>query len=476
MKAALIYFSVRVFAAIVGIVAIALYTRLVSPEAYGVFTLILSAVTTVYALGYQWIRASLLRFLPAQESLKGSPAAAAVIGYGWASLGLIGIATMMAFWPDPPWTYAQIALGLGCALALSAIELLLAVAQARRRPLLYATLTACRALGALAIGSSLAFAGYGAEGLLLGYLLAHGLPALVMLIWHKRRLFDLPFKGAQLRPLVDFGWPMAVIGIGGAVIGVSDRYMIAWLADTAQAGIYAAPYDLAQRTLNMLMLAAFLAYSPVVFRHYDQDERANLDLALKAQSRLMLVTGLPTALMLALFSTVVAQVFFGPEFREGAANLIPWIAGAALIQGWNSYYLSYGYTLTHKVAINAIVVITGAFINLGLNFILIPGQGALGAAIATLLTYGLLLLTSLVVTRRWYHLPWPVTDLLKMAVLATIAWPVFLMFQRIEPLTSALLVCAGFAAVFGFAMLVLNVGDLRGEIWRYWQRSRMRSA
>lgn len=467
MKSALVYFSVRVFSALVGIGAIALYTRLVTPEAYGVFTLILSAVTTVYALGYQWLRAGLMRFLPNENSLISTPAAGAIKGYGWVSFVLILVALILALWPGRPFDLDQLIVGLACTLALSAMELSLAVSQARRRPYVYATLTGCRALGALLVGATLALAGYGAMGLLVGYFVAHALPTIALLIWHRKPLIEMPFKVAKLRPLVDFGWPMAIIGIGGAVIGVSDRYMIAWLVGTAEAGIYAAPYDLAQRSLNMLMLAAFLAYSPTIFRFYDQNDQAALDDALKSQSRLMLLTGLPTALVLALTAPLVAQLMFGQEFRAGAAQLIPWIAAAAVIQGWNSYYLSYGYTLTHKVALNAVVVVISATINLCLNFLWIPTYGALGAAVATLATYGLLFLTSLLLTRRWIALPWPVIDLVKLASLALLAITVFSMLGNNQPLSSSIMWAGLLVIFFAVAMLILNVGGLRAELSRF---------
>ncbi len=461
MTVTFIYFGTRLIAAIVGFLAIALYTRLVGPEGYGIFTLVLSAVTTGFALLYQWLRTGLLRFLPGQDQLASAPAAAAAIGYAWTSAAACAIALVLWLWPGLALPNRYILLGLACTLALSAMEVLLTVAQSRRRHRLYAGLTIARALGALAVAGALAWAGYGAVGLLIGFLAAHAVPVMAVTAWHWRHLVALPFAEASLRGMLVFGWPMAIIGVAGGIVGLSDRYMIAWLLGTAEAGIYAAPYDLVQRALNMLMLSAFLAFSPLVFNYFDRNQQAEVDDVLKKQSALMLLSSMPVAVLLAVNGPLVAKIFFGDAFRPGAIMLMPWIAAAGLIQGWVTYYLSYGYTLTQNLLPNAAVVTAGALLNVLLNLLLIPALGILGAAIATLATYVILFLSSLLLVRRWFALPWPVPDALMLLLLLALVGPLFIAIQDTRPLPLALAYGAGITAALAAAMLIMNVAQCR---------------
>ena len=65
LKSAIIYFAGRVGAALIVLLSISIYTRLLSPAEYGVYALIVSGVTMAYAATMQWLTFSLGRFLPA---------------------------------------------------------------------------------------------------------------------------------------------------------------------------------------------------------------------------------------------------------------------------------------------------------------------------------------------------------------------------------------------------------------------------
>ena len=65
LKSGIIYFVGRAGAALIVLLSISIYTRLLSPAEYGVYALIVSGVTMTYAAIMQWLTFSLGRFLPA---------------------------------------------------------------------------------------------------------------------------------------------------------------------------------------------------------------------------------------------------------------------------------------------------------------------------------------------------------------------------------------------------------------------------
>lgn len=464
MKSAAIYFGARITAAFIGFLAIALYTRLVTPEDYGVFTLVMTTALTLFALAFQWLRAGVLRFLPAEETLASPTLAATFLGFLATGL-MVLVAGGIAFtsFSDPARSQL-ILLAIPLFLAISALEVTAAVLQARKQPLFYAVFLVARSLGTLVFSLGLVLLGYKAQGLLLGATLGHVLPVIILLVHQRRLLPDLPLRQATLRRLLIFGWPMTFVGLAGSVIAIADRYMIAWFIDVGAAGAYAAPYDLAQRTLHMLMLSAFLAFSPLVFRSFERDNEEVWQAHLHAQCRLLLATGLPAAFLLAVAAPLIGLLFFGEAFREQATQLVPWIAAGAFFQGLMAFYMSYAFTLTQRTRANALIVIAGALANVALNFIMIPLFGALGAAIATLVTYIALLGSALVISRQWILLPWPREDLGRIALaLLAAAIPLYWTARLEDPIQSLLMTAA---VVAGLALLfwALDVGGARRSL------------
>ena len=69
LRSAGIYFATRVLAAMFALLAVAVFTRLVPPETYGVYTLVMSTAIGIFAVAYQWLRASVLRFVPGKNGM-----------------------------------------------------------------------------------------------------------------------------------------------------------------------------------------------------------------------------------------------------------------------------------------------------------------------------------------------------------------------------------------------------------------------
>lgn len=461
MRSAGIYFIARVLTAALGLAGVAIFTRLATPEIYGVYTLVMTAAVTTFAVGFHWIQSAIQRFLPAEDRARPKVLGAALAGYAIAAALLMITLSAVAAWGPILLEPELWALAGGLVLAYAAMEIALAVIHARQRSKSYALLLLARASGSLVLGSLLLFLGYGAPGLLLGVLVAHAAPVLG-LAWHRRHhLRAQRLDPATLRRMAAFGLPIGLVGIAASVIGISDRYMLAALIGLDAAGSYAAPYDLAQRSLQVLLLAAFLATSPMIFRQFDTGDRAALDKSLLEQARLMLLTALPAATIMAVAAPLVARLLFGAAFREAAASLIPIIIAATLVQGIQSYYFSYVFTLAKRTLANAAVVAAGAVLNLLLNLLLIPVMAATGAAVATLASFAAVLGISLFVTRRWMVLPWPARDMLRIAIACLASAPLIGFAARQPDLWLAMTGTALASLLLLFLLLAINAANCR---------------
>jgi O-antigen/teichoic acid export membrane protein len=461
LKSAGIYFAVRVVAALCGLLAVAIYTRLASPEAYGVFTLVMTGAMTVFAVCFHWIQSAVHRYLPAEDGERPRALGAALAGF--LVVSVIVAAAAAAIIVAAPFGVQSDLVALAAAIAwtYAGLEIALAVVHARQKPTLYGIMLAGRALGSLAFGSLFLLAGYGALGLLVGVLIAHAIPVCALALKHRHRLMAQRPDVAAVKRMASFGLPLAVVAIAASIIGISDRYLLAALVGVDAAGVYAAPYDLAQRTLQIVMLSAFLAVSPVVFRTFELGQHEQFRAHLMQQARLLLVTAVPVATILAAGAPLAARLLFGVEFRDAAAMLIPWIVMATLVQGIQSYYFSYCFTLANRTLMNAAVVSIGAALNIVLNLVLIPSYGPLGAAIATLASFVVVLAVAVYFTRRWLVLPWPTVDMLKVGGVCLIAAPLIGVAARLPGLPEALFCTGAATCLLGGLLLLTNAASSR---------------
>ena len=101
---------------------------------------------------------------------------------------------------------------------------------------------------------------------------------------------------------------------------------------------------------------------------------------------------------------------------------MPWIAGATVLSGFQAFYLSLAFSLPKKPLRQTYIFAVGAAVNVGLNFLLIPPFGLIGAALATIAAYALIAAGSLLVGRRLYPLPFSGSASGKILLACAVPW------------------------------------------------------
>ena len=98
------YLMARGLPGIVNFLAIALYTRMLSPDDYGRYALVVATVGLFNVFFFQWLRLALGRFLPVYlDNIK--PLLNTVLASFCILVGLTGgLGLILAWlWPDPTW-------------------------------------------------------------------------------------------------------------------------------------------------------------------------------------------------------------------------------------------------------------------------------------------------------------------------------------------------------------------------------------
>lgn len=406
LRYSLHYLVARGIPALINFLAIAIYTRLLTPVSYGYYILILAGTNVVNLAVFQWLRLALVRYLPACSETEKEQRLLGTVGWSYLGLmlivGTLGglIASVIA---DPVW---QRLLLLAVWLIWTQVwfELNTELLRARLQTRAYGWATGVRSIGALGLGTLFIWSGLEAYGPLLGLVLSMA-GVSVVFIHRYWRTIRMQVDWEQLRTLLRYGLPLAGSLTLNLIIAASDRFLIAWLLDEAHAGIYAAGYDLAYQPIILLMYIINLAVYPLIVRAWEQEGKQIAYTYLVRNVQLLLGIGVPLAVGISVLSNTLTSIMLGSAFQSARA-VLPWIAFGTLLEGLRIYHADLAFHLEQRTAIQLKSILWGALINVGLNLIWIPQVGMIGAAWATVVACSVALCLSIWWGRSMLPLPW----------------------------------------------------------------------
>jgi len=403
------YLIARGLPGIINFLALALYTRLLAPDEFGRYALVLAGVGLVDVFLFQWLRLVVDRFLAthresSQEFLGGVLAQFSVIATIVAGVGLLGALT----WSDHVWQ-RLLALAVPLTLSFAFFELTLVVLKAELRPGAYGQLLGSKTLIALVTGGFFAWVGLGAMAPLLGLMIGQVLAMLFMgwAIWRKVKWSwpDSTEWGTQLK----YGLPLVLTFALGWVISASDRWLIAWLIDDEAVGQYTATYDLAFQALTLLLTIINTAAFPLAVRALESSGETGAKKQLQHNGELIIVAALSGSVALIVLTPSIINLIIGDAFRNAGISIFPIVIAAAALSGIKAFHFDIAFHLGRQSQWLVGITSLAAIVNVILNIFLIPKFGIIGSAWATVIAYGVALITSALFGRHVFTMPslWP---------------------------------------------------------------------
>ncbi len=244
---------------------------------------------------------------------------------------------------------------------------------------------------ALTVGFNILFLrvfSLGAEGYILSVILGNLVTTAFLIFYAKLwRVFHLSkVRRRMVWELFCFSLPMVPTTLCWLITDLSDRAMVTAICGESANGIYSAAYKIP--TVVNLVSGIFLQawqFSAVAessdgeecSRFYSRVFSGFLSLVMLGAGGLMLLSPLLCRLLL-------NSAYFG------AATYMPTLLCAVALEALVSFLASV-YLVRKKSMHSFVTALLGAILNIVLNAILIPRMGALGAAVATLASYALVL-------------------------------------------------------------------------------------
>jgi O-antigen/teichoic acid export membrane protein len=425
IRHSLLYFLGRIIPGAISLLTLSVYTRLLTTDQYGHYSLVIAAAGFISAVCFQWLSLSLGRYLPAHADKPQELLSTALTGYLMLifSTGVLGCAVAW-LWPDTS-LRGLIAIAVVIGWGQAWFDLNLRIVNTRLSPIRYGVVSSIKAVAALGLGAALFYSGMGVVGVLLGLLVSLFVaPSLIRQHWYGVSVHN--YSSQMLKAMLSYGAPLTVTFLMDLILGISDRFLLGWFINAKAVGAYAAAYDLTQYSLGMLTGVIHLAAFPLALRALEEKGTAAAQNQLKQNVLLLLAISIPATCGLVILANNISAAVLGPEFRNGAGHIIAIVALAIFVGGVKSYYFDYSFQLGHKVAKQVVSVVWAASANVVLNLGLIPRYGALGAAYSTLVAFVVGLLASWRLGRKAFILP-PVPKEAYKIVLASIGMAVSLL-------------------------------------------------
>lgn len=206
-----------------------------------------------------------------------------------------------------------------------------------------------------------------------------------------------------LRNLLSFGLPLVLNFVAYWVLQLSDRYLLGLFTSLAEAARYAVAYTLGSAISVLIMGPFALAWPTALFAIAKREDAVQV---FKLLFRWFSIFLLFTAFGLSLAGRFLLDWLF-PETYHSAAFVIPMVALSIACYGVYYIFIT-GVNVKHKTWLISIFTTIAAITNIGLNLLLIPHYGALGAALSTLLAYIVLAGVAYFVNQQLYPIPFEV--------------------------------------------------------------------
>ncbi len=378
----------KVTSIVVGFLVTVIVARYLGPEDFGVFSYAISVAALFAAAGHMGLSGLVVREVVKKPEERGvvlgTTLALKFIGMLLGYISLIGYA---AFYEGIASVEFKVLAIAGAVLLFRPFDIVdfwfQAFVKARY-------VTVARLAGLLA-GSVLKIS-FVALGLSVFFFVAANLfqavvVAFALLVMYKLKseleISSWTFCWSKAKELFSQGWVIYLGSIFAVIYLKVDQVMLRWFEGSESVGIYAVAAQLSE-AWYFVPAAIVASFFPKLIKLREESE-AQFNKRLQQLFDLLFVLAACVAMMMTLLSEWLILLFFGDHYVESASILVIHIWAAIFI--FMRAAFSKWILIQNALIFSLITQGLGAFVNVVLNYFMIPEFGAEGAAYATLISY-----------------------------------------------------------------------------------------
>lgn len=260
------------------------------------------------------------------------------------------------------------------------------------------------------------------------------------------------------KKLLSYSWPIIFFGMISSVFVGIDSFLIGYFKTASDIGVYGVAFLIAQflLTIPSLFLQIFL---PIITKEYSNHNNVLIKDLSKQIGKWIFILNLPVLIVMLFFPGAIINLLFGPSYIAAEMPLRFLSLGFfiySLLQISENLLSMMGKS---KRTLLNIIIIT--IFNAILNFILIPPYGINGAAFATMTSYVLWGLLSLITAKYFTKIIPLKIDMIKISLISIIPIVILFYFRSKIILTPINILLGGiiFLLIYFILIFLINSFD-----------------
>ena len=387
------YLTGHILRMVAGFISFPILTRVLSVEDYGILGLITTTLFIGTAIAKFGLPEAAVRFYAEFDTNRLNKFYTTVIlTSGAIGAGVTAFFILTAKWIDRLFFNGNAATLLWISSVLILISCLTtsltSLFRAQQKTKLYNIITVISRYGSLSLSIFLIFFLVGGiRGFYVGQIIWGFIILCILLSIPIRRgqISIKSFSPGILNEAVKFGFPLLFAELGSLLLNYSDRYLVQIYLGSASLGLYIAAYNLATYVSEVIIYPINYAVTPIYMKMLvGKGEEETKKFLSKVFSFFLLIM-LPAIFGFVGVGKELVTVLASSRYME-ADIILPYIIFGQAIHA-SSLILNNGLFIKKKTYLVTIIMIIACMVNIGLNLILIPYSGILGAAQATLISY-----------------------------------------------------------------------------------------
>jgi len=295
---------------------------------------------------------------------------------------------------------------------------------------------------------------------------------IVLLLTYKfiknQRISFNDFSTRVFKDSMKFGFPIAGAELGHLILNYADRYLVQLYLGSISLGLYTAGYNLATYVTEMIMYPINYAMTPIYMNLLVNRGEEKTREFFKKTFRYFLLIMFPIVFGFIAVGEDLIRILATSKYLE-AYPILPYVVIGQSIYAC-SIILNNGLFIKKKTHVVMYVISVAGLLNIGLNIILIPRFGILGAAQATLIsnTFYTVVITYFAFKEFRFEIDYP--HILLYVFVAAAMYLVIGLIDRGSPFGNLVTKIPVGVVFYVIGILVLDT-DVRGAIVRLISRS-----
>ncbi len=432
------FFTGRVVATLFGLISFPIFTRILTQEEYGIMSFVATTIALVVAIAKGGLSGGIVRFYTEYNDTQDQRAifsstiffrglisvsisvvlylvvlqfAPAYLGFREAYIPYLTIMSVYVF-IHPMNMIVQNVLQISGKTILYNIILVIE----RGCPILFSIL--------MILYVRRQFSGY-----FIGLVLGEACVSLVLFAWFfsKYNVNIRKVSGSLALALFGFGFPLLLSEISYLLLSYVDRYLILAFQGEGALGIYSVGHNMAFYLSAVIMFSLTSSMVPLYITTYKNEGREKTEAFLSKVTHYMLIVLIPAWFGYLAVSRDLFIALASPKY-ESAATFSAIILLGSFCFGMNSLF-SAGLFLQKKTKQMSAILFVGFVINISMNLLLLPKYGLMGAAIASLVGYIIVVTLTVFFSTRYIAIKISMAHTLYYCVLSGV---MFLVISQIE--------------------------------------------